>query len=469
MKHLIGISESILKQKTGLKNQFSSLLTEKRDSVTFARNVTSVLSYMALDKYSCVWLDWELLRNDYAKFARNLHKVDPHCPLVTYISDSKIDGQLCGTNDMLFSVLTSDQLTESVPEILSRLKLFTDLKKNMPENLKVNLKPNGFGDFVGNSPHMLEVYNQISRVATTDFTVLILGDSGTGKELVAQSIHENSPRNKNEFVSLNCAAIPEQLLESELFGYEKGAFTGAFQPNMGKFELADKGTIFLDEIGDMSLDLQAKLLRVLEDHKVQRLGSNSSKKVDIRVIAATNMNLEEMIENGKFRADLFHRLNVIPIHLLPLGERSEDVTLIILKSLGKYLSGSSLEVKSIGLDLLYELQDLPLKGNVRELENLLTRIIFYSNGPDIRKAVLEDALIQAPKKKNGNGNNGFPVVFGDKVLPLWNLEKMAIEHAVDILQNNISRVASSLEISRTALYRKMKKFSLDEEKNEVAA
>jgi transcriptional regulator with GAF, ATPase, and Fis domain len=228
-----------------------------------------------------------------------------------------------------------------------------------------------------------EVLDQVSQVAITDATVLITGESGTGKELLASAVHENSKRKDRALIKVNCATLPKELFESELFGHKKGAFTGATENKLGKFSMADGGTIFLDEIGEVPLELQAKLLRILQEGEFDELGANQTTKVDVRVIAATNRNLEEMVKEGAFREDLFYRLNVFPIHNIPLRARKEDIPLLAQFFLEKYAAKagknfSRLSKKTIELFMAYE-----FPGNIRELENLIERAVIIENGPTL--------------------------------------------------------------------------------------
>jgi two-component system, NtrC family, nitrogen regulation response regulator GlnG len=232
---------------------------------------------------------------------------------------------------------------------------------------------------IGNSSAMRDVYKTIGKVAPSDITILIQGESGTGKELIARAIHFNSKRLGKPFIAINCAAIPKELLESELFGFEKGAFTGAVERKLGKFEQANGGTIFLDEIGDMPLDLQSKILRVLQEKEVMRTGGNQSIPINTRIVAATNQDLEEKVQNKSFREDLFYRLNVVPIRLVPLRERKEDIPLLVEYFLNKSCSEMELPVKNCGSDVLRLLTNHSWPGNVRELENTIKRAVILSS------------------------------------------------------------------------------------------
>lgn len=358
----------------------------------------------------------------------------------------------------LFRVIPFSKATEIIPKIQNNISQYYKLIKELSPNAKEYVNPNGFNSLVGNSKAMLQVFRQLSRVAQTDFTTLVLGASGSGKELVANTIHDLSLRNKQNMVSLNCAAIPSTLQESELFGYEKGAFTGADNAKEGKFELANNSTLFLDEIGDMPLDLQAKLLRVLEDRTFTRVGGVKEKKIDVRYIAATNRNLQDMLKDKSFRSDLFYRLNVIPIELPSLVDREDDIVLLCLNLFGKMLEKSSLPIKSISWELINALRQMPLRGNIRELENVLTRILFYSSGNTLDKSILVDVDIAYDTADNTIHSDD---TTEGKILPIWKIEKTAIENAFKIHRRNLSKVATALEISRSSLYRKLKKYGLE--------
>jgi len=250
-----------------------------------------------------------------------------------------------------------------------------------------------FGELVGGSEPMRRVYEAISRVAAYSTTVLIRGESGTGKELVARAILASGPRGDKPFVSVNCAAFPETLIEAELFGYEKGAFTGAYHEHAGHFEAANGGTIFLDEIGSLGLALQGKLLRVLEDRSVQRIGGKKAQRIDFRLITATNQDLEEMVRAGRFREDLFYRIHVIPIFLPPLRERTGDIPLLVDYFVRLYCTANTIPMKRVDPDVVEILEDYTWPGNVRELENLIQRLVLMAEGEVIKAKHLPQPLL----------------------------------------------------------------------------
>ena len=256
-----------------------------------------------------------------------------------------------------------------------------------------------FGDLIGGSAAMHIVYETIARVAPGTTTVMIRGESGTGKELVARAIVANSKRSDQAFVSVNCAALPESLIESELFGHEKGAFTGAHQSRAGHIELADGGTLFLDEIGTLGLGLQSKLLRVLEQHTVQRIGGKAPKKIDFRLITATNEDLEKAVQAGRFREDLYYRIHVVPIHLPSLREREGDIALLVNHFLNFYSAANGIPAKRIETDALEVLEDYSWPGNVRELENLVQRLVLMVAGPTIQVKHLPQQILYSSSAK----------------------------------------------------------------------
>ncbi len=347
---------------------------------------------------------------------------------------------------------------------------------------------------VGSSKPMLEVFKLIGKVAPSDATVLITGESGTGKELIAEALHRASKRNPHPLVKVSCAALPESLLETELFGHEKGSFTGAMTMRKGRFESANKGTIFLDEIGEMTLGTQTKLLRILQEREFERIGSNTPIKIDIRVITATNRNLADEVKNGKFREDLYYRLNVIHIHMPPLRERKDDIPLLVEHFLVKFRHAAGAIPTAISEEALERLVDHDWPGNVRELENAIERAVVLSRGNPItvehlpfsedrgaperatfaeRRTKLEgdeaalsgrrdaldadeadaDARDAADTESNGDG------AFKAQVSAL---ERQLIKEALDRAGGNRSKAAEDLGIYRRLLYAKIKEYGLGE-------
>ncbi len=333
-------------------------------------------------------------------------------------------------------------------ELILRIRRIIEQKRILEENRSLKAAPEQpilFERIVGRSEKMRKVYQLIRKAAEKDATVLILGESGTGKELVAETIHQQSKRKNHPFVAINCAALPDNLLESELFGYEKGAFTGATQRKIGKFESAGYGTIFLDEIGDMSLALQSKLLRVLQNRELYRLGGNERIRVHARVIAATNRNLEEMVQEGSFRQDLFYRLNVFPIVIPPLRERKEDIPELVNHFL------KETEVVGIDREALRRLMEYDWPGNVRELQNVIERASILADSV-IRVEDLPPLHIQAVPE--------YDFRIPDEGFQLDEFEKYLILQALERSGGNKTHAAQLLGITRRRLYSLMERFGI---------
>ena len=313
---------------------------------------------------------------------------------------------------------------------------------------------------VGNSPAMQEVYKTIGKVAKADATVLITGESGTGKEIVAEALHYNSNRRSGPMVKVSCAALPETLLEAELFGHEKGSFTGAMTQRRGRFEMADKGTIFLDEIGEMSLPMQTKLLRVLQERKIERVGSSLPIKVDIRIICATNKDLQRQVEQQKFRDDLFYRLNVINIHMPPLRDRKEDIPALVEHFLAKHRYSATAQPAAISEEALKRLMEYEWPGNVRELENVIERAVVLSRGQIITSRELPFGDHEADGREEEGGDEvSVEKSFFKKSVAQF--EKDLIMKALRDATGNRSKAAEMLGIYRRLLYAKIKEYGLE--------
>ncbi len=361
-----------------------------------------------------------------------------------------------GAYDFVTKPFSADEMEMKVEKALEQVNLTKQIQQLSNENiyLKEQIIAD-FGDIVGDSIAMQKVYDLIESVAITNTAVLILGESGTGKELVARAIHRNSNRKDKTFIKVSCASLAEGVLESELFGHEKGSFTGAGARRLGRFELADKGTLFLDEIGDISLNTQVKLLRVLQEKQFERVGSSKTIQVDVRIIAATNKNLLEAIKQGVFREDLYYRLNVIPITLPPLRERKEDIHSLIQRFMNKYNREAGkriIKIDPIAEKLLLE-YDYP--GNVRELENAIERAIVLARGDTIKPKHLPMGL-QEQKIEEFYFEDG-------KNLTQWveEYEKKLIIAAYKKANSVQSETARLLGIERTTLRYKLKKYAID--------
>ncbi|MDD5153764.1 MAG: sigma-54 dependent transcriptional regulator [Desulfovibrionales bacterium] len=361
-----------------------------------------------------------------------------------------------------FDYLTKPVKSEEIQVVIERALNYRDLKR---ENTTLKKQVNAryaYENIVGDSENICEVFRLIDKVAQTDSTVLIMGESGTGKELIAHAIHYQSDRRDKPFIPVNCGAIPEELLESELFGHEKGAFTHAIRTRIGRFELAHNGTIFLDEIGDMSPNLQVKILRVLQGHQFERIGGTKTIKTDIRVIAATNKNLEEAVESGRFREDLYYRLNVIPIHVPPLRERVGDIPLLVHHFLEKFNKSKKKNIKSISKEVMQCFMSYEWPGNVRELENMIERLIILANDDKITVRDLPERLLAHRKKDTAQSqpHNALPEEGLYLHAAVNEFERNLILQALDRAGWVKNKAAQLLNLNRTTLIEKMKKQKL---------
>ncbi|NIV92309.1 response regulator [candidate division KSB1 bacterium] len=356
---------------------------------------------------------------------------------------------------------TKEGAYDFIEKPISKEKLLIAIKNALQsrslqkENLQLRREIAGRYEMVGRSPAMNDVLEQISKVAPTNGRVLIFGESGTGKELIARAIHENSARKDGAFIKVNCAAIPEELIESELFGSEKGAYTGAHQTREGKFSLADGGTIFLDEVGDMSLKVQAKVLRVLQEDEFEKVGGHKTEKVDVRVLAATNKNLEEEVRSGRFREDLFFRLNVVPIVSPPLRRRKADIPILIEHFIERYSRENGCRKKNLTSEAIQALQGYDWPGNIRELKNMVERLMIMCSSDTIKVEDLPPN-IHSPTQ---------PVALKmDSGMTLKELrESVEREYILQALKNNkwnVSQAAKDLDIDRTNLHKKINYYKL---------
>lgn len=363
-----------------------------------------------------------------------------------------------GAFDFIEKPFASDRVLVSLRNALDQRRLL-DENKSLRKAVEIKHQ------MIGESAPLAQVTAAVGRAAPTNATVLIQGESGVGKELVARTIHRNSRRSRERFVQVNCAAIPEELIESELFGHEKGSFTGATEKQIGKFEQADKGTIFLDEVGDMSARTQAKVLRVLQEGEVERLGSSRTIKVDVRVIAATNRNLEDEIEKGTFREDLYFRLAVIPIFVPPLRERPEDITLLVRHFIGVFSRENSTRPKLITQSALEALKHYRWKGNIRELRNTVERLAIMTDGDTIDVSDLPDP-VRSPGSEAIRGG-GRTAVDASTASTLREFKDSA-ERAflVSRLRENgwnISKTAEVIDTPRSNLYKKLESYHISQE------
>lgn len=365
---------------------------------------------------------------------------------------SAVEAMKDGAFDYLVKPFGKEDVIRTVQKALSHQALLIEnlaLKRQVSDQF-------ARAQVIGSSPLWRKICQMVEQVAPAKATVLITGESGTGKELIASLLHRMSPRADRPFITLNAAALPATLLEAELFGYEKGAFTGAQQRKPGRFELADGGTLFLDEIGDMPAEVQAKLLRVLQDGTFERLGGTRTQQVDVRVVAATNKDLAQEVEAQRFRLDLYYRLNVITLHLPPLRERREDISLLVSHFLHKYAEQNRKQITSIQQQALQRLEAYEWPGNVRELENIIERAIVLGQGPTIGTAELPDHLREKEPVSTSTDHYQLPVN-----ATLAEIERAAIVQALQQTGGNRQAAARTLDIGVATLYRKLKTYRLE--------
>ena len=363
--------------------------------------------------------------------------------------ETAVDAMQKGAATYLLKPININHLRAEVRKLVEKQNLVwsnKELHKQLNEKF-------GLSGIIGNSPKIQKVLAIVNQISGTTATVLITGESGTGKELIAKTIHNNSPRKNNPFVVLNAAAIPENLLESELFGHEKGAFTGALYQRKGKFEYAHRGTLFLDEIGDMPLSTQVKLLRVIEDGVITRIGSNESIEVDVRLIAATNQDLEKLIKEGKFREDLFFRLNVVSIKLPPLRERFEDIALLIDAFLREFSQIHNKKISHISLDARKILYKYPWPGNVRELKNCIESMVVVSTKDILDVEDIPDHILQ----RSDEAPTSPSLVAG---MTIEEAERDLIKSTLATVGGNREEAAKMLGIGERTLYRKLDRYGL---------
>ncbi len=357
-----------------------------------------------------------------------------------------------GAVDFLLKPFSLDHLMAIVQKALE-VRALRDENRKLREELGKRYE---FDNIVGRSPAMQEIFATIERVAPSRATVLLAGESGVGKDLIARAIHFHSPRRDRPFVKINCTALPENLMESELFGYEKGAFTGANTTKPGKFEQADTGTVFLDEIGDVPASIQVKLLRILQEREFERLGSNKTRHIDVRVIAATNQDLRAALEQGTFREDLYYRLNVVPINIIPLRDRMQDIPFLAEHFLHKYATEAGNRQQTITPAAMSKLMSYHWPGNVRELENAIERSVVMGSGETLDAADIK--LDNAPRARGAGAELALP-----QGMTLDQYEQELIREALKRADGNKSQAARSLGLTRNALRYRLAQMGLEPE------
>ena len=470
----------------GSKSSFPGL-EEQNINLDYVQNGMIALSAIQSGDFDSIIVEDELPLMAPSRLIQELFKTNSSIPIIALVRSNKRRSNLLSDVGMgLFGYYEPEiSKLDRLVELLNAAKRFHDFKKQAPKTSLRHFSGRGFEKIVGYSKKMLDVYHLLSQIKTKDVTTILYGESGTGKNLVAKTLHKISLRRDRPNVAVNCPAIPSELLESELFGHEKGAFTGAVERKDGKFLAANSGTIFLDEIGDMSSSLQAKVLRVLESGEIERVGGTETIKVDVRIISATNQPLDNKIQEGSFRQDLYHRINVFPITIPPLRDRKVDIiptAMTILKNLKKK---HKISVNFIENSAMEKLLDYDWPGNVREMENTLERIVLIHDKPIITEAEIlsilnenKDSFISDTSKieKHKNETDSrieekdneatYNTLKGDTIdaeskMTLKELEKIAILAGLKRTNWNMSTTAQQLGISRMTLYRKLDQHNID--------
>ncbi|MEJ5172870.1 MAG: sigma-54 dependent transcriptional regulator [Hydrogenothermaceae bacterium] len=447
----------VIDDEENITSLLKDILTDEGYSVDTARSITQAKDLVRKNIYDAVFLDVWLSDGDGLTFLPEIKTLSPLTQVVMISGHGNIPMAVKAIKEGAFDFLEKPLSTEVIIAVLEKIYKEIKIQQNL-EYLKE--KETKDIEIIGNSEKIEELKRQIEKVAKSNAWVMIFGENGTGKELVAKSIHYLSPRKNYPFVDVNAAAIPDDLFESEFFGYEKGAFTNAFTRKIGKLEVADKGTLFLDEVTDMSLSSQAKLLRVLEEREFSRLGSNAKIKVDIRVISATNKNLQEEIEKGRFRQDLAFRLAVIPITVPPLRERGEDILLLADYYLKKFSIENKVNPPILSDEVKRVFLNYRWPGNVRELKNLMERLVILHSEDVITIKDLPSYMYQ-------NVSVSKEEVLPITIKPLKDVrdeaEKLVIKKALEVMGNNLKEVAKALDIDLSSLYRKLKQYQLEVE------
>jgi DNA-binding NtrC family response regulator len=440
----------ILDEDQNVQTAVRSVLTTHGYHVTCFQKTSEALQALREDVdhiFDLVFSDIRVPEMDELTFVNQVKQLRPEIPVILMTEfgtlDNAIEAIRSGAFDFLKKPFKTHEVLLSVDRALGHYKI---LKENRLLSDEI-LHKWKLDQIIGKSQKMQDVFDLIKRVAHTSATVLITGESGTGKEMIARAIHENGSQKTKPFVAINCAAIPEGLLESELFGHSKGSFTGAHQARKGLFQEADGGTLFLDEIGDMSMGLQAKLLRVLQDKKVKPVGENGYKKVDVRILAATNRSLKASIKQGEFREDLFYRLNVISIEIPPLRDRKEDIILLAQHFLQKYSAIHHATAKRINKMALANLMKYPWPGNIRELENLIERSVVICSGVELQEKDLAFDRVEV--------DEGFRKPENSEYLTLDEVEMRYIAFILEKTGGKKEEAARILKIDRTTLHRRV--------------
>jgi two-component system response regulator HydG len=433
----------IVDDELSVRDSLGKWFREEGYEVATVENASDALTRLAEQRWDAALVDIKMHGTDGIELQRRMHEVDPELIVIIMTGYASVETAVTalknGAYDYVTKPLDPDEIAHLVKNALAH-KRTTQENVLLRETVAEVARP---GELIGQSGAMRKIFDAIETVGPTDATVLVTGESGTGKELVARAIHQASPRRFHPLVVIHCGALTETLLESELFGHEKGAFTGAQYRKKGKFEIAEGGTVFLDEIGDITLKTQTDLLRVLQEREITRVGGNQIIKVDFRCIAATNKDLGKLIDEGKFRPDLFYRLNVFRIELPPLRDRREDIPPLVDHFVRKFSLAMNKRMTRVSPEAMNQLQQQPWLGNVRELENAVERAMVVGREPELHE---QDFIFKPKDVSNGSSKT------------LEDMERAHILRVVEECGGNQSHAAVILDIDRVTLYHKLKKY-----------
>ena len=440
----IKISILIVDDEESVRDSLYNWFIEDGYIVECAENAKEALSILESRNFDIILADLKMPGMDGLEMQRRIRALNKEAIVIIMTAFASVDSAVRALKDGAYDYITKPFDPDDLSHLIRNATKEITLKAENEALKKKVISLENVDDLIGNSPAMLKVLKEVESVAQSNSSVIIVGESGTGKELIARAIHSNSPRKYFPLVSVHCGALTESLLESELFGHEKGAFTGAMYNRKGRFEMADGGTIFLDEIATISTKMQIELLRVLETKSFMRVGGNKEISSDFRVICATNRDLKKMVEIGTFREDLYYRLNVVSITVPPLRERVEDIPLLVDYFIKKYCTSMSRDIITMDPAALERLKELEFPGNVRELENMIERAIVIGNGKEIH-------LRDLPLGKD---------IISSSVESLDDHERKHIQQILNKYNWNISRSAKALKVDRVTLYNKIKKYDL---------
>ena len=461
----------VVDDEPNLRKVLSAQLQRDGYDVHTAEDGEQALEVLREHHIDLVITDLKMPKLDGMELLRRVVAMDEELPVVMITAHGTVDNAVEALKTGAFDYITKPFDQAEVRSVVQKALRTRDLSATEATRAPDAVSEEGarYG-IIGQSPGILEVYSVLDRVADTPTTVLITGESGTGKELVARALHENSSRRDKPFIKVNCAAIPKDLMESELFGYERGAFTGAVGSKPGRFELASGGTLFLDEIGSIPVEMQVKLLRALQESEFERVGGIKTIRVDVRLVAATNSDLKKEIALGSFREDLYYRLNVVPIRLPPLRERADDISQLCRHFIDKFNARLKKKVVGFETDAERALDIYPWPGNIRELENVIERAVLFSDGTTIRRSDLPPEVREGTALPRSNQASQAPppdVRSADGLkeqvkAAMSRLERDLIQKALEQTNGNVTHAARLLKISRKGLQLKMKELSLRE-------